>query len=179
MLEQEIIRAKLAAAYLKGVIWPQDEGIHVSVYIILTANVLLDKVVLAVVVKDDVHLLSPWPADIRTKHNGVRRFSVHVFLIQGTGEQFDVAASTVDVLFVLDRQLHHQGLVLVGKGGEIRRSSVKFSILRGFQACKEKLASDSYRSREPHKYIPHSYMPKMTKFNGPVTICSDYRHRVR
>merc|ERR1719495_835896 len=64
-----------------GSIGVEDKGVQVSEHVILTADVLLDQVVLALVLEDDVDLLGAGAADVRTEHHVVGRFSVHVCLL--------------------------------------------------------------------------------------------------
>ena len=52
-------------------------------------------------------------ANIRSEHDVVWRFAVHVSLVELAVEKLDVAATTVDVLLVLHRELDHQRLVPV------------------------------------------------------------------
>ena len=67
--------------------------------------------VLALVAEDDVDLLGAGAADVRAKHDVVRRVPVHVRLVELAVEELDVAATAVNVLLVLHRKLDHQGLV--------------------------------------------------------------------
>ena len=52
-------------------------------------------------------------ANIGSKHDVVWRFSMHVRLVELAIEKLDVAATAVDVLLVLHRELDHQRLVPV------------------------------------------------------------------
>lgn len=72
---------------------------------------LLDKVVLALVAEYDVDLLGAGAADVRAEHDVVGRVAVHVGLVELAVEELNVAATAVDVLLVLDRELDHEGLV--------------------------------------------------------------------
>merc|ERR1719495_2489550 len=58
-----------------GSIGVEDKGVQVSEHVILTADVLLDQVVLALVLEDDVDLLGAGAADVGTEHHVVGRFS--------------------------------------------------------------------------------------------------------
>ena len=51
---------------LVGVVWVHNEGVQVSVDIILAADVFLDQQVLALVVEDNMHFLGAWPTDVRS-----------------------------------------------------------------------------------------------------------------
>ena len=52
-------------------------------------------------------------ANIGSEHDVVRRFSMHVRLVELAVEKLDVAATTVNVLLVLYGELDHQRLVPV------------------------------------------------------------------
>merc|ERR1719167_879677 len=81
--------------------------------VVLATDVLLDQVVLALVLEDDVDLLGAWAADVRAEHDIVGALAVHVSLVELAVEELDVATAAVDVLLVLDGELDHQGLVHV------------------------------------------------------------------
>ena len=54
---------------------------------------------------------------------------MHVLLVEGGGEDFDVSTATVDVLFVLDGELNDGGLSLVGELVELGGHGVELGIL--------------------------------------------------
>ena len=66
-----------------------------------------------------------------TKHDVVVRVSMHVGLVEVSGEDFDVATSTVDLLLVFDRELDDQGFALVAEGLKAGGCSIKASVLTG------------------------------------------------
>ncbi len=66
-----------------------------------------------------------------TEHDVIGRVSVHIFGIEGAVEELGVAATAVNVLLVLDGELHDQGLVLVGEGLELGGGGVELGVLAG------------------------------------------------
>ena len=89
--------------------------------------------ILSLVAEDNMDLLGTRSTDIGTKHNIVRRISMHVLLVHATIKQLDISTSAVDVLLVLHRELDDQRLVLVGDRGVLGRNGVELSILRGLE----------------------------------------------
>ncbi len=89
--------------------------------------------ILSLVAEDDMNLLSSRSTDIRTKHNIVRRLSMHVLLVHTTIKELDISTSAVNVLLVLHRELDDQRLVLVGDRGVLGRDGVELGILRGLE----------------------------------------------
>ena len=83
--------------------------------VVLAPDVLLDQMVLALVLKDDVDLLGAGSADVRAEHDVVGALTVHVRLVELAVEKLDVATAAVDVLLVLHSELDHQRLVPVNK----------------------------------------------------------------
>ena len=83
--------------------------------VILAPDILLDQMVLALVLKDDVDLLGARPTDIRAEHDVIWAFTMHVRLVKLAVEKLDVAATAVDVLLVLHGELDNQRLVPVDK----------------------------------------------------------------
>ena len=73
------------------------------------------KVVLTLVVDDRMRPPRPGPANVRPKHNVVRRVSAKRSLVHVGREQLEVSPSAVDVLLVLGRKLEHKVRVLVVK----------------------------------------------------------------
>jgi hypothetical protein len=102
---------------LIGIIGVHGEGVEMGSSVVLGGDVLLGEEVLALVSKDDVHLAGSRTTDIRSKHDVVRRLSLHVLGGEGAGEKLDVSSSTVNVLLVLDRVLDDELLSLVGELG--------------------------------------------------------------
>ena len=78
--------------------------------VVLAPDVLLDQMVLALVLKDDVDLLGAGSADVRAEHDVVGALTVHVRLVELAVEKLDVATAAVDVLLVLDGELHDEPL---------------------------------------------------------------------
>jgi hypothetical protein len=70
--------------YLISVVRVDNQSVQVGGLIELGGNVLLDEVVLAIDGEDNVDLASARPADIGSKHDVVRGFSVHRLLLQTT-----------------------------------------------------------------------------------------------
>lgn len=62
---------------------------------------------------------------------------MHVLLVQATRKQLHVAAPTVDILLMLDRELYHQCLALVAEGFEFGGQCIKSGILACLQPCDE------------------------------------------
>merc|ERR1711971_1406340 len=85
--------------------------------------------VLALVLKDHVHLLGAGSANVRSEHDVVRRFSMHVSLVELAVEKLDVAATAVDVLLVLYGELDHQRFVHIGDWGEGSAHAIKPCVL--------------------------------------------------
>ncbi len=56
---------------------------------------------------------------------------MHVGGIEGAVKELGVATAAVDVLLVLDGELQHQGLVLVGEGLELGGGGVELGVLAG------------------------------------------------
>ena len=80
-------------------------------HVILAPDVLLDKVVLALVREDDVNLLSAGAADVGAEHDVVGGVSVHGGLVQAAVEELDVSTAAVNVLLVLNSELDNKGFV--------------------------------------------------------------------
>ena len=67
---------------------------------------------------------------------------MHFLLVEIAREKFHVAATAIDLLFVLDCELYDQCLALVAERlVELGRYSVESSILSRFQTCP---TNDSY-----------------------------------
>merc|ERR1719322_1410711 len=112
-----------------------DERVEVGVDVVLAAHLLLGQQVLALVVEDDVHLLGAGAADVGAEHHVVRAVAVHISLVEGAVEELDVSAAAVDVLLVLDGELHDERLLLVGEGLlELGAGSVELGVLRRLDA---------------------------------------------
>eukprot|EP01137_Pigoraptor_chileana_P022903 Opistho-2@88375 len=121
--------------HLVLVVGVEDESVDVAEFVVLAADLLLDEVVLALVVEDHVHLLGAGAANVGSEHNVVLRITIELLLLERRGEDLDVAAAAVDLLLVLDLELNHKVLVLVGGSlGELGRDAVKARILAGLDA---------------------------------------------
>lgn len=59
---------------------------------------------------------------------------MHVLLAQARGEELDITTTTVNILLVFHRELHHQGLVLVAEGVKAGRQGVETGILARLEA---------------------------------------------
>ena len=59
-----------------------------------------------------------------------------ILLVEVAIKKFDVAASTVDVLFVFDGKLNNDIFPFVGERREFSANSVESGVLRSFQPCK-------------------------------------------
>lgn len=66
---------------------------------------------------------------VHTKHDFVRRFTVHFFGLQVAVEQLDISTATVNVLLVLDRVLDDQVLVFVGERWELLGQRIEPGVL--------------------------------------------------
>ena len=67
-----------------------------------------------------------------TKHYEVGRLSMHVLLVKGAVKHLEVAATAIDVLFVLYAKLDDQGFPFVAEGLKLGRQAVESCILRKF-----------------------------------------------
>lgn len=67
---------------------------------------------------------------------------MHVFLVKFAVKHLQVTASAVDILLMLDCELHDEVLAFVGEGLELARKRVESRILRGLQAYAQKFLSD-------------------------------------
>lgn len=63
---------------------------------------------------------------------------MHGALVLVRGKDLNVAASTVDLLLVLDGELDDQGLPLVTEGLEASRQGVEAGVLAGLQTWKKR-----------------------------------------
>merc|ERR1719234_1258406 len=106
-----------------------NQGVEMGEDVVLATDVLLDQVVLPLVLKDHVHLLGARSANIRSKHDVVWRFSMHVSLVELAVEKLDVATTAVDVLLVLYGELDHQRFVHIGDWGEGSAHAVEPCVL--------------------------------------------------
>merc|ERR1719420_222600 len=112
-----------------------DERVEVGVDVVLAAHLLLGQQVLALVVEDDVHLLGAGAADVWAEHHVVGAVAVHVSLVEGAVEELDVSAAAVDVLLVLDGELHDERFLLVREGlVELGAGRVELCVLRRLDA---------------------------------------------
>lgn len=120
--------------HLVGVVGVQHQSVEVGVDVVLAADLLVDQMVLALVAKDDVHLLGSRAADIRTEHNFIGALAVHILLVQLAVEDLQVATTAVDVLLVLNGELDDDRLALVAEGFELLRQGVETGIFAGLQS---------------------------------------------
>ena len=96
---------------------------------------LLDEVVLAAVVEDDVDALGARSADVGAEHDLVLGVAVHVLLVEVAVEHLDVAAAAVDVLLVLHRELDDERLAVRRRLlGELGGERVELGVLRRLDA---------------------------------------------
>ena len=66
----------------------------------LASDFFIDEVVFALVGEDDVDFFGSRSANVRAKHDVVRRVAVHTGLVEIRGKYFDVTTTTIDVLLV-------------------------------------------------------------------------------
>uniref|UniRef100_A0A2M4DHF4 Putative secreted protein n=1 Tax=Anopheles darlingi TaxID=43151 RepID=A0A2M4DHF4_ANODA len=111
------------------VVRAHDERVEVREHVVLAADILVDQMILALVAEDHVHLLGARTADVRSEHEQVRRFTVQILLVYGAIEHLQVSATAVDVLLVLDRELHDERVILVGERLELGRKGIEACIL--------------------------------------------------
>ncbi len=74
---------------------------------------LVNQMILSLVVEDDMNLLRPRPANVRSKHDKIRSIPMHVSRLEVAVEQLDVPSATVNVLLMLHAELEHKCLLLV------------------------------------------------------------------
>jgi len=91
--------------------------------------------IFSLVIEDDVNLLGPWSADIRSEHEKVRGLAVHFLGVEVAVKEFDVSSAAVNVLLVLHRKLNHQRFLLVRKLGKLGRQRVEMGVLACLKAC--------------------------------------------
>lgn len=72
--------------------------------------------------------------NIRSKHDVVLRFSVHLLLVQVRRKHLDVTTTTVHLLLMLHRVLDYQGLPFVAEWLEARRDGIESAVLGSLQA---------------------------------------------
>jgi len=118
---------------LVGLVGVEHEGVGVSELVGLGLDGLLNEVVVAVVVQDDVNPLGG-TADIGTEHDVVDGIAVEVDLVESRGDKLDVATTTVEALLVLDGELEDEVLALVGEGGlDLAGNGVEAGVLGGLE----------------------------------------------
>merc|ERR1712086_595808 len=113
--------------HLVGVVWLDDEGVQVREGVALATNLLLLVEVLTLVVEDHVSLLGGRATDVRSEHDVVLGGTLELLRLVGTDLQ--VGTTAVDILLVLDGELNHEGLALVGELLGLGGNSVELSIL--------------------------------------------------
>jgi len=102
--------------------------------IILAGNILLDQMILAIVVKNDVHFPVAWAANVGAEHDLVGSFAVEVLLINIGRGNLDVSTATIDALFVFHGELDDQWFAAVREFVELGREGIESSILRSLDA---------------------------------------------
>lgn len=60
---------------------------------------------------------------------------MHLLRLEVTIKQFNITPAAVNVLLVLHAELDHEGLLFVGKLGELGRKGVEMGVLGGFYSC--------------------------------------------
>lgn len=70
-----------------------------------------------------------------TKHDVILGVSMHVVLVNIRWEDLDIAASTVDLLLMLDGELDDKRLSLIAKGLKAGWDGIKACILAGPDTC--------------------------------------------
>ena len=81
----------------------ETQSLHIAN---LASDIFLYQQVFAFVVKYDMHFLRARSTDVRSKHDQVWRLAVHVLLVEVFAKQFHIAATTVNVLFMLHGELY-------------------------------------------------------------------------
>lgn len=114
--------------HLVCVVWLDDQCVEMCEYIIFAADLLVDQMILALVAEDDMNFLSAWSAYIGSEHKKIGALAMHVLLVQRTIEDFQVTATTIDVLFMFHRELDNQRFVFVAEWFEFVRQSVETCI---------------------------------------------------
>mmetsp|Transcript_30205 Transcript_30205/g.86214 ORF Transcript_30205/g.86214 Transcript_30205/m.86214 type:complete len:337 (+) Transcript_30205:278-1288(+) len=119
---------------LERVVGVQDESVQMRQVVCFRGNFLLDEqiIVLLVGVENDVGLFVRSTAHIWSKHHRVGCVATKAGRVElvSTREQFDVGASTVQVLLVLDGILDDKGLVAASEGFiHLGRQSVESGVL--------------------------------------------------
>merc|ERR1712086_98314 len=113
--------------HLVGVVWLDDEGVQVREGVALATNLLLLVEVLPLVVEDHVSLLGGRATDVRSEHDVVLGGTLELLRLVGT--ELQVGTTAVDILLVLDGELNHESLALVGELLGLGGNSVELSIL--------------------------------------------------
>merc|ERR1719323_2917578 len=89
-----------------GTIRLDNQGVEMSENVILATDFLLNQVILAFVVEDDMDFLGSWTTDVRAEHNEIRGFSMHISLIQRAVKKLGISTTTINVLFMFDCELN-------------------------------------------------------------------------
>lgn len=82
------------------------------------------------------HLLGTRTADVRAEHDLVGWLSMHVLLVQLAVKHFQVTTSAVNVLFMLDWELHNKGLPSVAEWLELAGEGVEPRVFWSLQTYK-------------------------------------------
>ena len=85
-----------------------------------------------------MNFLGAITTDVWPKHNQVRAVSVHIFLVKVAVENFDVATTTVNLLFMFHSKLNDQSLALVAELIEFCRDSIEPGILGSLETLNVK-----------------------------------------
>ena len=85
-----------------------------------------------------MNFLGAITTDVWPKHNQVRAVSVHIFLVKVAVENFDVATTTVNLLFMFYSKLNDQSLALVAELIEFCRDSIEPGILGSLETLNVK-----------------------------------------
>mmetsp|Transcript_25850 Transcript_25850/g.62266 ORF Transcript_25850/g.62266 Transcript_25850/m.62266 type:complete len:383 (+) Transcript_25850:82-1230(+) len=119
-----------------GVVRLDDKSVHVGQLVILTLDILIDKMLFALVGENHVNLLGAVSTDVRTEHDSVLflGFLIECSSVKALWEDFHVSTSAVNLLCMFDRELDYKGLVGVVKDFiEVGCESVELGVLAGHQ----------------------------------------------
>merc|ERR1719323_779783 len=89
-----------------GTIRLNNQGVEMGENIVLATDFLLDQVILAFVVENDMDFFGSWTTNVRAEHNKIGRLSMHISLIQRTVKKFGISTTTINVLFMFDCELN-------------------------------------------------------------------------
>mmetsp|Transcript_69377 Transcript_69377/g.185075 ORF Transcript_69377/g.185075 Transcript_69377/m.185075 type:complete len:370 (+) Transcript_69377:81-1190(+) len=138
---------------LIGVVRLQNESVDVGLRVSLGPDLGLDKVVLALVGEDHVHLLGGIATNVRTEHDLIIGVTAPLLLVNSGRGNLNVATTAVKVLLVLDSVLEDQGLVLVGERSGLGRDVVPTVVSGGAETFVVLIAVEGARRRLPSALI--------------------------